>query len=98
MYRGIRIALRVPDEYGSLLCVGISLFVGMQAFTNLAVAVGVLPTKGLVLPFISYGGSSLVVNCCAVALMSNVSRLQRAEGSVAPSHASTATRSVGGVS
>jgi cell division protein FtsW len=98
IYRGIRTALRVPDEYGALLCVGVSLFVGMQAFTNLAVAVGVLPTKGLVLPFISYGGSSLVVNCCAVALMSNVSRLQRAEGLVAPSHASTATRSVGGVS
>jgi cell division protein FtsW len=70
----------------------------MQAFTNLAVAVGVLPTKGLVLPFISYGGSSLVVNCCAVALMSNVSRLQRAEGLGAPSHTSMATRSVGGVS
>jgi cell division protein FtsW len=98
MYRGIRTALRVPDEYGALLCVGVSLFVGMQAFTNLAVAVGVLPTKGLVLPFISYGGSSLVVNCCAVALMSNVSRLQRAEGLGAPSHTSMATRSVGGVS
>jgi len=75
MYRGIRIALRVPDEYGTLLCVGVSMFVGMQAFTNLAVAVGVVPTKGLVLPFISYGGSSLLVNCCAVAIISNVSRL-----------------------
>ncbi|MEY4582176.1 MAG: hypothetical protein RL701_6879 [Pseudomonadota bacterium] len=97
IYRGIRTALRVPDEYGSLLCVGVSLFIGMQAFTNLAVAVGVLPTKGLVLPFISFGGSSLIVNCCAVSLMSNVSRLQSAE-KVTPPAASAETRPLGGVS
>jgi cell division protein FtsW len=90
IHRGIRTALRAADDYGLFLCVGISLFIGMQAFTNLAVAVGVVPTKGLVLPFISYGGSSLVVNCCAVSLLSNVSRVQRADSAV--------TRSVGGVS
>jgi cell division protein FtsW len=77
VYRGVRTGLRCPDVYGTYLCLGISLFIGMQAFTNLAVAVGVLPTKGLVLPFISFGGSSLLVNCCAVGLLSNVSRLQR---------------------
>jgi cell division protein FtsW len=79
VYRGVRTGLRCPDTYGTYLCIGISLFIGMQAFTNLAVAVGVFPTKGLVLPFISFGGSSLLVNCCAVGLLSNVSRLQRAD-------------------
>ena len=99
VYRGIRTGLRCPDVYGTYLCVGISLFIGMQAFTNLAVAVGVVPTKGLVLPFISFGGSSLLVNCCAVGLLSNVSRLQRADTQVAPSpRAQPATRAVGGVS
>jgi cell division protein FtsW len=78
VYRGIRTAWTASDDYGTYLCVGISLFIGMQAFTNLAVAVGVVPTKGLVLPFISYGGSSLLVNCGAVGLLSNVSRQRSA--------------------
>jgi cell division protein FtsW len=99
VYRGVRTGLRSPDVYGSYLCIGISLFIGMQAFTNLAVAVGVVPTKGLVLPFISFGGSSLLVNCCAVGLLSNVSRLQRADTLVTPSpRTQVATRAVGGVS
>jgi cell division protein FtsW len=99
VYRGVRTGLRCPDVYGTYLCVGISLFIGMQAFTNLAVAVGVVPTKGLVLPFISFGGSSLLVNCCAVGLLSNVSRLQRADTLVTPSpRTQPATRAVGGVS
>jgi len=98
VYRGIRTALRSPDVYGTYLCVGISLFIGMQAFTNLAVALGVFPTKGMALPFISYGGSSLVVNCCAVGLLSNVSRLSRAASPVKATTASSAARSVGGVS
>jgi cell division protein FtsW len=99
VYRGVRTGLRCPDVYGSYLCIGISLFIGMQAFTNLAVAVGVVPTKGLVLPFISFGGSSLLVNCCAVGLLSNVSRLQRADTQATSSpRTSSATRAVGGVS
>lgn len=98
VYRGIRTALRCPDAYGSYLCVGISLFIGMQAFTNLAVALGVFPTKGMALPFISYGGSSLVVNCCAVGLLSNVSRLARAASPTHAPEASSAARPVGGVS
>jgi cell division protein FtsW len=72
--RGLRAAFGAVDEYGTYLAVGITLFLGTQAFTNLAVAVGLLPTKGLVLPFISYGGSSLLVNCLAVGLLLNVSR------------------------
>jgi len=98
VYRGIRTALRSPDVYGTYLCVGISLFIGMQAFTNLAVALGVFPTKGMALPFISYGGSSLLVNCCAVGLLSNVSRLSRATAQVKAPSVSSAARPVGGVS
>ena len=51
-----------------------TLFIGLQAFTNLAVAMGLLPTKGLALPFVSYGGSSLLVNAAAAGLVLNVSR------------------------
>ena len=72
--RGLRAARHAADDYGTYLAVGITLFVGMQAFTNLAVAMGMLPTKGLVLPFMSYGGSSLLVNCAAVGILLNVSR------------------------
>jgi cell division protein FtsW len=74
--RGLRAAYRAVDDYGTWLAVGITMFVGLQAFTNLAVAMGMLPTKGLVLPFISYGGSSLLVNCAAVGILLNVSRLR----------------------
>ena len=50
------------------------MFIGVQAFTNLAVPMGLLPTKGLVLPFVSYGGSALLVNCAAIGILLNVSR------------------------
>jgi len=72
--RGLRAALRSVDEFGTYIAIGLTLLVGIQAATNLAVAVGLLPTKGLVLPFISYGGSSLVMNCVAMGIVLNVSR------------------------
>jgi cell division protein FtsW len=80
-WRGLRAALRAADEYGLYLAVGVTMFIGLQAFTNLAVAMGMLPTKGLVLPFISYGGSSLLVNAAAVGVLLNVSRPREAVGS-----------------
>ena len=76
--RGMKAALAAVDEYGTLLAVGITMFLGMQAFINLAVAMGMLPTKGLVLPFISYGGSSLLVNSAALGVLLNVSRPRKA--------------------
>jgi cell division protein FtsW len=72
--RGLRAATRAADDYGSYLAVGITVFIGLQALTNLSVAMGLVPTKGLVLPFISYGGSSLLVNCAAAGILLNVSR------------------------
>ncbi|MDH3727941.1 MAG: putative lipid II flippase FtsW, partial [Myxococcales bacterium] len=62
VFRGLRAAWHSHDEYAGYLAAGMTLFIGLQAFTNLAVAMGLLPTKGLALPFVSYGGSSLLVN------------------------------------
>jgi cell division protein FtsW len=72
--RGLSAAFRAPDEHGLYLGVGLTMFIGLQAVTNLAVVLGLLPTKGLTLPFLSFGGSSLLVNCMAVGILLNVSR------------------------
>jgi cell division protein FtsW len=72
--RGVRAALRAPDDYGSYLAFGISTMFGVQALVNLAVALAILPTKGLTLPFLSFGGSSLLVNAAAAGILLNVSR------------------------
>jgi cell division protein FtsW len=84
--RGLRASWRVQDEYAGYLAAGMTLFIGLQAFTNLAVAMGMLPTKGLALPFVSYGGSSLVVNAAAAGIILNVSRfgVSRAKEQAAP--------------
>ena len=81
--RGLRAAFRAADDYGTYLAVGLTLFIGIQAFTNLAVTMGLVPTKGLALPFLSFGGSSLLVNCAAIGVLLNVSRA-RPEGAQAP--------------
>jgi cell division protein FtsW len=75
--RGVKIALEAADDYGSFLAFGISTLFGVQALTNLAVAMAILPTKGLTLPFISYGGSSLLVNAAAIGVLLGISRPRR---------------------
>ncbi len=72
--RGVRAALRAPDDYGSYLAFGIATMFGVQALVNLAVALAILPTKGLTLPFVSYGGSSLLVNALAAGILLSISR------------------------
>ena len=72
--RGVRAALYAEDEYGSYIAFGISVLFGAQALVNLCVAMAMLPTKGLTLPFVSYGGSSLLVNCAAMGVLLAVSR------------------------
>ncbi len=72
--RGIRTALNAEDEYGSYIALGISVLFGLQALINLSVAMSVLPTKGLTLPFISYGGSSLLVCAAAMGILLSISR------------------------
>ncbi len=72
--RGVRAAFRAPDDYGSYLAFGISTMFGAQALVNLSVALAILPTKGLTLPFLSFGGSSLLVNAAAAGILLNISR------------------------
>ncbi len=75
--RGVKIALTAADDYGSFLAFGISTLFGVQALTNLCVAMAILPTKGLTLPFVSYGGSSLLVNAAAIGVLLSISRPRR---------------------
>ncbi len=82
--RGLRAAWRAQDEYAGYLAAGMTLFIGLQAFTNLAVAMGLLPTKGLALPFVSYGGSSLLVNAAAAGIILNTSRFGMSRAEEAP--------------
>jgi cell division protein FtsW len=72
--RGVRTALAAEDEYGSYIAFGISVLFGAQALVNLSVAMAMLPTKGLTLPFVSYGGSSLLVCSTAMGVLLSVSR------------------------
>jgi len=76
--RGVKIALEAADDYGSFLAFGISTLFGVQAMINLSVAMAILPTKGLTLPFVSYGGSSLLVNAAAVGILLSISRSRSA--------------------
>ncbi len=72
LYCGVRIALKAKDLHGTYLVLGLTLMVVLQAAVNMAVVMGLLPPKGLPLPFISYGGTSLVVNMIAVGIILNV--------------------------
>jgi cell division protein FtsW len=72
--RGVRAALRAPDDFGAFLAFGLSSMFAVQALVNLAVALAILPTKGLTLPFVSFGGSSLLVNAVAAGILLNISR------------------------
>jgi cell division protein FtsW len=72
--RGIRLSLKAPDGFGSYLALGLTLMIGLPAFINMGVVSGILPTKGLSLPFLSYGGSGLLVNLLAVGILLNISR------------------------
>ncbi|TMF45971.1 MAG: hypothetical protein E6I24_09140, partial [Chloroflexi bacterium] len=72
-YRGYRVALKAPDAFGSLLACGVTTWVAFQALINIAAVTVTLPTTGIPLPFISYGGSSLAISLAAVGILVNVS-------------------------
>jgi cell division protein FtsW len=72
--RGFSIANKIQDRFTYYLAVGLSLMISLQALINFSVTTGLIPTKGLPLPFISYGGSSLLMNMAAIGLLLNISR------------------------
>jgi len=73
-WRGMLISLGAPDDFGRFLAIGLSLMIIVQAFVNMGVVTGILPTTGVPLPFISYGGSSLLSNMIAAGILLNISR------------------------
>lgn len=74
VWRGLRIGLRVPDPFGAYLALGITVLIATQTVVNLGVVTGLLPTKGLPLPFISFGGSALLVTMLATGVLLNISQ------------------------
>jgi cell division protein FtsW len=76
-YRGIRISLRSPDRFGFYLGLGITLMIVMQAFINISMVLAMMPTKGIALPFMSQGGSSLLLNLLATGVLLNISHHSR---------------------
>lgn len=73
-WRGIRTAMRAPDRFGAFLALGITAMITVQAFFNISVTLGLLPTKGIPLPFVSFGGSSLLVSLIGMGILLNVSQ------------------------
>ena len=73
-WRGMRAAMRAPDSFGAFLAVGLTTMIAVQALVNISVVLGLMPTKGIPLPFVSAGGSSLVVNLIGVGILLNVSQ------------------------
>lgn len=72
--RGLYIATRCQDSFGSLIAIGISVMIGFQAFVNMGAISGILPITGVTLPFISYGGSSLLVVMLSMGILNNIAR------------------------
>jgi cell division protein FtsW len=73
-WRGLRTALRAPDRFGAFLALGLTAMVAFQAFFNISVVLGLLPTKGIPLPFVSFGGSSLLISMIGMGILLNVSQ------------------------
>ena len=77
IWRGVLIAMKAPDSFGSLIAIGITSLVGLQAIINIAVVTSSMPNTGMPLPFFSYGGTALLILLCAVGILLNISRYQK---------------------
>lgn len=78
VWRGFRIASRAPDNFGRLLAAGVTTFLAIQMIINLGAQTILLPLTGIPLPFISYGGSALIIELCAIGILLNISRQSHA--------------------
>jgi cell division protein FtsW len=78
-WAGVRTALRAPDTFGGLMAAGITAWIAFQALINIGVVVNVVPVTGITLPFVSAGGSSLIVSFAAIGILLSISR-ETAEG------------------
>jgi cell division protein FtsW len=74
VWRGFRAAANAPDAFGALLALGLTMMLTLQAFVNMSVVLGLLPTKGIPLPLVSFGGSSLLINLVGVGILLNISQ------------------------
>jgi cell division protein FtsW len=79
-WRCLRVVSRAPDAFGALLAVGLTAMISVQAFVNISVVLGLMPTKGIPLPFVSAGGSSLIMSLAAMGVLLNISQQASAEG------------------
>ena len=73
-WRGFTIAMQAPDRFGAFLAVGLTTMIAVQAFFNISVVLGLVPTKGIPLPFVSSGGSSLLISLVGMGILLNVSQ------------------------
>jgi len=73
-WRGLRTAARAPDRFGAFLAIGVTLMIAVQAFMNISVVLGIMPTKGIPLPLVSAGGSSLLITLVGMGMLVNVSQ------------------------
>ena len=73
-WRGFLIATHAPDRFGAFLAIGLTMMVSLQALLNISVVLGLVPTTGIPLPFVSAGGSSLLINMLGMAILLNVSQ------------------------
>lgn len=72
LWRGIGIAINANEPFGSFMAIGLTIAIGLQVCINMGVALGLLPTKGLTLPFLSYGGTSLLINMASIGVLMNI--------------------------
>jgi cell division protein FtsW len=73
-WRGLRTALHAPDSFGAFLALGLTTMIALQALVNISVVLSLMPTKGIPLPFVSFGGSSLLINLVGMGILLNVSQ------------------------
>ena len=78
-WRGLRIAMRAEDSFGAFVALGLTTMIAAQAFVNMSVVLGLLPTKGIPLPLVSFGGSSLLINLLGMGVLLNISQHESAD-------------------